>query len=248
MTHRIACAFAVVMLSCGPVFAQIPSTFTNLQVLPKDISRQDLVGRMRNIAGALGARCTACHVGPDNLEGMDFATDDRPAKQAARTMMRMVDSINTNFMSALPANAAKREAVTCITCHRRSMKPPQPLTDILSATIAAAGVQAGIAQYRQLRAEMLDSGLYDFREPALNIVATTLRDQKKLPEALEVLKFNAEMFPRSVGANVIVGDLAAQLNDAATARSAYRRALELEPGNPAATRGLAAIDKPKERF
>jgi len=41
----------------------------------------------------------------------------------------------------------------------------------------------------------------------------------------------------------MVGDVAAQLTDAATARSAYRRALEIEPGNPAATRGLANLEK-----
>ena len=96
-------ALSVFMFLAGSAsaFAQIPSTFTNLQVLPKDISRAELVNQMRQIAGALGARCTTCHVGPDNLEGMDFATDDRPAKQAARTMMRMVQSVNANFMSAV---------------------------------------------------------------------------------------------------------------------------------------------------
>jgi len=243
MTRTFALSVCMFLAGSASAFAQIPSTFTNLQVLPKDISRAELVNQMRQIAGALGARCTTCHVGPDNLEGMDFATDDRPAKQAARTMMRMVQSVNANFMNALPAAAAARQQVTCITCHRRSLKPPVPLTDILSATIAAEGPQAGIAQYRKLRAEMLESGLYDFREPALNIVATTLRDQKKLPEALEILKFNAEMFPKSVAAQVMVGDVAAQLTDAATARSAYRRALEIEPGNPAATRGLANLEK-----
>src|SRR5262245_13307117 len=106
------------MLSSGSAFAQIPATFSNLQVLPKDISRGELVSTMRTIAGALGARCTTCHVGPDNLEGMDFATDERATKQAARTMMKMVQSINAGFMSALPASTAKREAVTCMTCHR----------------------------------------------------------------------------------------------------------------------------------
>ena len=243
MIKMLALTTCVLGVSAGAAFAQIPATFTNLQVLPKDTSRADLVGEMRKIAGALGARCTTCHVGPDNLEGMDFATDERPAKQTARTMMRMVQSINANFMTALPAAAAARQQVTCITCHRRSMKPPAPLSDMLSATIAAEGPQAGIAQYRKLRAEMLETGLYDFREPTLNIVATTLRDQKKLPEALEILKFNAEVFPKSIAAQLIVGDLAAQLKDVTTATTAYRRVLEIEPGNQAAVRGLANLEK-----
>src|SRR5688572_33487543 len=106
-------------------FAQIPQTFTNLQVLPKDIPRPQLVATMRGFAGALGVRCTHCHVGPDNLEGMDFATDQKAAKVAARAMLRMVRAINTDFMKALPPADAPRGDVGCITCHRRSAKPPR---------------------------------------------------------------------------------------------------------------------------
>ena len=240
---KLALSLGALLVASVPALAQIPATFTNLQVYPKDMSRPDLVNEMRKIAGALGARCTSCHVGPDNLEGMDFATDERDTKKTARTMIKMVQSINANFMSALPGGAAGRQQVTCITCHRRSMKPPLQLSDMLSATIAAEGTQAGIAQYRKLRADMLESGMYDFREATLNIVSTTLRDQKKFPEAIEMLKFNAEIFPKSAAAQVNIGDTATLANDAATARAAYRRALELEPGNAAATRGLANLDK-----
>ena len=68
--------------------AQIPQTFKNLQALPKDIPRAELVSTMRGVAGGLGVRCTHCHVGPDNLEGMDFASDEKPTKRAARLMIR----------------------------------------------------------------------------------------------------------------------------------------------------------------
>lgn len=236
-------AFAIVLLTCSPVLGQIPATFTNLQVLPKDISRADLVMTMRTIAGALGARCTTCHVGPDNLEGMNFATDELKTKQSARAMMRMVQSINADFITALPAADAARQQVGCITCHRRSLKPPLPLSEILLTTLAAQGAPAAVAQYRKLRAEMLDSGLYDFREPSLNIVATSLRDRKNFAAALEILKLNAEMFPRSAAVQINLGDTAVQAGDAAAARDSYRRALEIDPGNPAATRGLANLEK-----
>ncbi len=36
--------------------AQIPDKFTNLKVLPKDISKGELVGIMRAFSGALGVR------------------------------------------------------------------------------------------------------------------------------------------------------------------------------------------------
>jgi tetratricopeptide (TPR) repeat protein len=246
-THRPAVhvigAFAIVLLLHARAAAQIPARFTNLQVLPKDISRAELVANMRNIAGALGVRCTHCHVGPDNLEGMDFATDVRPSKQVARAMMRMVQNVNSNFINALPAADRSRQQVMCITCHRRSVQPPRPLSDLLLATIAADGVPAAVGQYRKLRAELLDSGLYDFREPTLNIVATSLRERKDLAAALEVLRLNAEVFPRSAAVQVNLGDTAAAMGDVAAARGFYRRALELEPGNAAATRGLANLEK-----
>lgn len=106
--------------------AQIPAEFKNLQVLRKDIPRADLVQQMRGITKALGVRCTHCHVGPDDLTGMDFATDEKPAKLAARAMLRMVGTINAEFISALPPAPEPRQAVTCMTCHQGSLKPPAP--------------------------------------------------------------------------------------------------------------------------
>jgi hypothetical protein len=159
----IACLALCSGLLASPASAQIPQTFTNLQVLPKDISRAQLVATMRGFAGALGVRCTHCHVGPDDLQGMDFGTDEKQNKQIARTMLRMVRSINADFVSTLPA-AEPRQQVTCLTCHRRETKPPRSLPDLLLSTITARGVPAAIEQYQKLRAEMMDAGLYDFRE------------------------------------------------------------------------------------
>src|SRR5215210_8043623 len=103
--------------------AQIPATFSNLQVFPKDIPRGELVSAMRGITNGLGVRCTYCHVGPDDLTGMNFATDEKRTKQVARTMLRMVRSINTDFVATIPAGETPRQPVTCITCHRKSAIP-----------------------------------------------------------------------------------------------------------------------------
>ncbi|HXV14001.1 MAG TPA: c-type cytochrome, partial [Candidatus Krumholzibacteria bacterium] len=46
-----------------PAPAQIPDTFTNLKVLPKDIQKAELVGIMRGFSMALNVRCTHCHKG-----------------------------------------------------------------------------------------------------------------------------------------------------------------------------------------
>src|SRR5262249_47102880 len=69
----------------------------NLQVLPKDLTREEVVGRMRLIAASLGVRCEFCHVrttGPDGRQIDDDASDDKDTKKTAREMMKMVNAIN----------------------------------------------------------------------------------------------------------------------------------------------------------
>ena len=140
---RIATALSVVMLSAAGISAQIPETFTNLQVLPKQIPRRDLVPIMRNFALNLGVRCQHCHVGEgDDLSKFDFASDARPAKAVARKMLRMVTTINDQLLTGVgePAPAGTQK-VTCFTCHRGAIKPlttpgePRQWTSRLSTTL-----------------------------------------------------------------------------------------------------------------
>ena len=91
-----------------------PGPPQNLQVLPKDISRADLIATMQKVAGSLGVRCDFCHV-PGN-----FASDDKDTKQTARRMLRMVNDINKDNFSGRPE-------VSCYTCHRGSTMPESQL-------------------------------------------------------------------------------------------------------------------------
>jgi photosynthetic reaction center cytochrome c subunit len=93
----------------------IPDTFTNLQVLPKDIKKQDLVNTMRGFSMQLGVRCTYCHQSMDN-----FASDAKDEKQSARLMLKMVAQINADYISKVPDMPAP---VTCWTCHRGKGHP-----------------------------------------------------------------------------------------------------------------------------
>jgi Photosynthetic reaction centre cytochrome C subunit len=107
------------------------ASFKNLQVFPKDISRQQLFSNMRFFTQSLGVHCTFCHVG---VEGQppstyDFASDAKKEKLFARRMLMMVQRINTQDFGVQPwAGNAK---VTCFTCHRGSERPltaPPPPT------------------------------------------------------------------------------------------------------------------------
>lgn len=102
---------------------QIPQKFTNLQVLPKNISGSDLVATMKGFTSALGVRCEHCHVGEGNdLSKFDFASDAKPTKKAARTMVHMVEHINTEHLKGI-GDPARQPKVTCFTCHRGAKIP-----------------------------------------------------------------------------------------------------------------------------
>ena len=107
--------------SAQPPFAIPP--FKNLKVLPKDISRGDLLANMKFFSQSLGVRCTYCHVGTDGqpLSTFDFPSDAKDHKKIARDMMTMVATLNSK---TLPAATGLPDAkVTCFTCHRGSTKP-----------------------------------------------------------------------------------------------------------------------------
>ena len=86
---------------CSLAYTQIPDKFENLKVIPKDVTRTQLVRQMRNMAGDLGVRCNYCHVGEseDNLIGYDFATDEKQEKKTARDMMKLVNELNGGFFA-----------------------------------------------------------------------------------------------------------------------------------------------------
>ena len=102
-----------------------PPDPTNLQVLPKDIPKPQLVQMMRGFTMGLGVRCEFCHVGEGNdLTKFDFASDARPQKATARKMILMARDINTRHLAGFPPDRDEATpAVTCYTCHRGDKKP-----------------------------------------------------------------------------------------------------------------------------
>lgn len=119
---------AFVTLMAAPVLAQgtfPPSSFKNLQVLPKDAAARLVVGTMKGFANNLGVRCQFCHLGEEGmpLEKFDFVSDEMQTKKTARAMMRLTDDINRQLDAAVPRAAGAEARVTCITCHRGKSKP-----------------------------------------------------------------------------------------------------------------------------
>ena len=107
----------------------------NLQVLPKDISRGQLLPIMKSFSQGLGVRCTHCHVGEEGkpLSTFDFASDGKKEKVTARKMLVMVHRINEQDFGVKDFKDVK---VTCFTCHRGATKPltaPPPAATPASA-------------------------------------------------------------------------------------------------------------------
>jgi len=103
-----------------PAGQQGARTPQNLQVLPKDLTMQQVQQRMRTFTAALGVECSHCHVGGQQ----ERAKDDNPKKAIARKMLTMTAAINTDMLKGVgdpPADGAAK--VTCFTCHRGAIKP-----------------------------------------------------------------------------------------------------------------------------
>lgn len=225
--------------------AQIPDRFTNLEVLPKEISKADLVSTMKSFTRALGVRCEHCHAtkpGVDpaaaDLEDLDFASDAREAKQRAREMVRMVRSINDDHLAKLTGGAMIR--VQCVTCHRGVVEP-ETIDDRMARLLDEESAEAAIADYRELRAEYLESGVYNFDERPLNALAEKLLAAGKADDALAFLTLNVELHPDSARAHLFRGEAHLARGERDAARAAFERSLELEPENPLARKRLAEL-------
>lgn len=232
MRHHVLAAALVVswLPTARPVGAQIPDTFQNLKVLPEAIAKDDLVQTMRGFAAALGVRCNHCHVGPENLQGMDFATDEKPTKRVAREMIKMVRAVNHDYLAGLDTGREVRVEVSCATCHR-GVNVPRPIEDIVGETIARDGLDAAKAKYAELRGEFSARGSYDFGPVPLNHLAERTFDSGEHDTALAIVRFNNELFPDYAWSRTLEAKLLIELGRDREALAAFQAALALEPGN-----------------
>jgi hypothetical protein len=130
---------SLVFAAQGPVEAPSPSqpsapappqhempAPTNLKVLPKNLTGPQVHEIMEKWEGELGTSCKTCHaadpkkIGPNGKPQLNFADDSKEDKQTARKMFKMVEDINSNYISKIDSSGAP---VTCGTCHRGHLGP-----------------------------------------------------------------------------------------------------------------------------
>ena len=105
---------------------------TNLKVLPKDLTGQQVHEIMEGWAGSLGVHCDTCHVAdasnpmPNGRPRMKFEDDSKPEKQMARIMYTMAEDMKKNYIAKV-AEMDKMDSpaapLTCGTCHRGHLDP-----------------------------------------------------------------------------------------------------------------------------
>lgn len=222
----------IAILTLGSSLAQPPEAPKNLKVLPKDMSRREVIGVMRSFSQALGVRCIECHVstkpGSERLDDMDFAADEKPEKDVARKMMKMVGSINEQIGQMGFKDAAQ---VRCITCHH-GVKRPETLAAALRKSVEKGGADGAIVSYRKLRDRYYGTGAYDFSPGALTEVAGDLAESKKdFDGAIKLLQLNLEFSPKDAETYLTLGRVQLAKGDKAAAIQSLEKTLELDPDN-----------------
>ena len=240
-----------------------PPMPTNLQVLSKDMTGQEVAAYMQTVAAGLGVACNYCHVPPAPPAGappapaapaaggrgrggapqLDFAADDKQEKKTARVMLKMVSTVNDTLTGEFGKSGSPVVKVECVTCHHGVAKPEQ-LSDILSKTMLTKGEESAIGKYKEMRTQYYGSQSYDFTEPVLTRLAQQSLATNKVDDALAWAKLNLENFPKSAPTLVALSQAHARKGDKAAALKDVEQALAIDPMNAAAKRQLDQLNAP----
>jgi len=101
------------IMQAAPPEKTVDQVFKNIKVL-NGMPQSQLYPAMRFMVASLGTQCGFCHVIKNGL--LDSALDEKPEKQTAREMIKMVLEINKTIAQGNPE-------VSCYTCHRGRTSP-----------------------------------------------------------------------------------------------------------------------------
>jgi CubicO group peptidase (beta-lactamase class C family) len=119
--------------------------------------------------------------------------------------------------------------------------PKRSLVPGLGATLVNRGVDAAVAQYRELK--RTDPSGYNFDERALNQLGNMLLEKDRNADAIAIFKLNLEEYPKS--GNVYSSLAAAYAKDGQKQQAItnYRKVLELDPKNQNAANKLKELEQ-----
>jgi hypothetical protein len=91
--------------------------FKNIQLFRGLAAGRLLMVMQMGFSNSLGVSCSHCHVGGE------WEKEDKPQKQIARDMMKMVGTINNDLLKNIQNLKGPNSIVNCTTCHRGQVKP-----------------------------------------------------------------------------------------------------------------------------
>lgn len=223
--------------------AEESEKFTNLQIIPDNIERQALFDLMGQYRTALGVSCSHCHVpAKDDKDKMDYASDEKPAKEIAREMMLITQKINQTLMPNLGRTPVLE--VQCITCHH-GLTRPSTLPVVLRETYNAQGLQATVKKYEELREQYYGRGSFDFKETVLlNLAADLQKTAEEDAVSYHLLQLNLKYFPNSVLSLYRLGKVYRDRKDHNNALTYFKKVLEIDPNHRWAKKNVARLENP----
>ncbi|MCP4228366.1 MAG: serine hydrolase, partial [Actinomycetia bacterium] len=117
--------------------------------------------------------------------------------------------------------------------------PKRSIVRPLLKALAERGVEAMVAQYRELAASQDQD--YDSSERALNSLGYRLLGMGKPLAAIEVFKLNVERYPESANVYDSLAEAYMTNDDRQPAIENYQRSLDLDPGNTNAVQKLREL-------
>ena len=123
VTGALTIAISISMAAIKPLRQK--NDFKNLKVLPKDISSKALQQIMIDeFQDALGVGCNYCHAPEKGSLHLDYASDEKPEKEIARSMMLMTLDINKKYFGVEnPLIGDSVSTISCNNCHHGTAHP-----------------------------------------------------------------------------------------------------------------------------
>jgi len=135
-----------------------------------------------------------------------------------------------------------RNGIIDIVLGREPTAPPPSVGFDFARTLVDQGLDAAKARYRELSAKSRDA--YSFDERELNSLGYYFLSKHDSARAVQVLAFNAELFPDSSNAHDSLGEAYATAGEREKAIESYRRAIELDPSNASSKNALEKMQAP----
>ena len=153
-----------------------------------------------------------------------------------KNLIVMLDNTGGGYLDRLSDSIAK-------ILYNQPYEPPKiSIVSVLNQTIVEKGIEAGIAQYRDLKAKQ--AATYDFAEPELNRLGYQLLRSGKAREAIEIFKLNVEAYPRAFNTYDSLAEAYMTINERELAIQNFKKSLELDPNNTNAADNLKRLEKP----